>query len=333
MNPRSAFVFTVFLASALAQPASEVLLTVGDTHTLDVACAIRRVANGNKKAIKVRALGPQRLLVTAKKVGRGEVRVWCEDHEASYEIQVGDWLRKRTQKFPSSVVRVHVDFVELSESLSRDMGMHWPEWLRFRGRGTQMLGAATSGLNFATSFHTAEGFLSAMEKEGWAKILARPQMAVRLGEQAEFHSGGEFPVVTSAGGYGQVHRKVQWKPYGLSVKIKPEAMSAPLLDASIDISLSERSGTGESGVPSLSQRQLKTKISVVNGETVILTGFRRLSLANSESGLPGVGSLPGVGNWLFGSHENRQVLTEMLMALRFEFVLPKEVVPWQVSAG
>jgi Flp pilus assembly secretin CpaC len=58
-------------------------------------------------------------------------------------------------------------------------------------------------------------------KEGWAKIVANPELYVRLGEEANFHSGGEFPVSTITENYGHSRKHIEWKPWGLTAKVKP----------------------------------------------------------------------------------------------------------------
>jgi pilus assembly protein CpaC len=136
------------------------------------------------------------------------------------------FLKKETQ----TVVKVALQFLEVSRLRSESLGIKWPQAEIISSSGAVHIGqqgeSGFSGLNYAVNFGTSKTLIQHLITEGAAKIVAAPNLFVRLGENATFHSGGEIPVSSASEGYGRIHRKVDWKPYGLTVKVKPESLTA-----------------------------------------------------------------------------------------------------------
>src|SRR5688572_28062418 len=120
--------------------ASPITLPVSQSETIHLP-GLKRAAVADAKIASVRAVPPDRLLVTAKKPGRTTVRAFAEgDREYEYVITVV----AADLDPPSSreVVRVALEFLELDGALSRQVGFRWPEAIQFASAGS--LGSATS---------------------------------------------------------------------------------------------------------------------------------------------------------------------------------------------
>lgn len=288
--------------------------------TLRIA-GLTRVAVGNGKLLKAKVLPPSSVLLTASKVGSTMVRVWSgSGKEEVYRVQIvaPQMEEANGHSERSGVVKIALEFLELDMALSQNAGIHWPEQIQFSAMSTLQGDSNTSGLNYSVSFASAKGWISHLRKEGWARMMANPDLYVRLGEEASFHSGGEFPVSTSSENFGRYTKRVEWKPWGLTARVRP--MSTDKLHFSSDISLeiSEINlAQAVDGIPGLTKRKVLTKMNSLDGETVILSGLFKQTDSFEKSGLPVLSQIPLIGGLLFGSHSKGGDETELLMSVTF----------------
>lgn len=280
-----------------------------------------RIAVGNGKILKAKALPPSSILLTASKTGKTMVRVWKSNgQEEEYHVTVvsAQLEEANGNTDRSGVVKVSLEFLELDMGLSKNAGIHWPEQIQFSAMSTLQGDSNTSGLNYSVSFASAKGWVSHLIKEGWARMMANPDLYVRLGEEAVFHSGGEFPVATSSEHYGQYTKKVEWKPWGLTARVRP--MSSDKLHYSSDISL-EISEINQAqaidGIPGITKRKVLTKMNSIDGETVILSGLFKQTDVSEKTGLPILGDIPILGSLIFGHKSKSGDETELLMSVTF----------------
>lgn len=305
----------------LSASADRVLLGVGLSENLTVP-GISRVAVSHSRLVRARAAPPSTLVLTGLHPGRATVTVWAGNRiAASLDIQVvaSSAFDLATDRGKHSVVKVALEFLEMDLSVSRLVGLRWPEAIQFSPLATF---EKTTGLNYSAAFSSARGMLQHLMKEGWAKLLAHPELAVRLGEEAIFHSGGEVPVATSTENHGRFHREIQWKPFGLTVRVRPQSADYLHVQSDIRVEISELNrGAAVEGVPGLTKRTLETKMNSIDGETVVLTGLVRHSLSKDKHSTPGLHSLPVVGP-LFAAHADYREENELFIAVTFSFTEP-----------
>ena len=142
---------------------------------------------------------------------------------------------------------------------------------------------------------------------------------MRLGEEAVFHSGGEFPVATStAENSGRNYRHIEWKGYGLTAKVLPQSVDRIHISSDINLEISELiSSQNIEGIPALNRRSLKTKMSSLDGETVILSGLVKQNSKKEKEGVPFLSSIPLIGPLFFTKTSEGSEQTELLMAVTF----------------
>lgn len=313
------FVGLLTLASICrAVEPTALVLPAGESAPLSVP-GVRRVAVADARVVRARVAPPDQVLLTAKRPGRTVVRAWTGGADRVWRVTVvareiaDHWAGALSQ----SVVTVSLEFLETEAHLARDLGVRWPDAFQAGARATLSGGTETTGLNYTVSFASTQGFLQALLREGWASVVARPELSVRLGEEAHFHSGGEIPVATTSGGYGILHRRIDWKPYGLTVKVGPQSLDGLHVRAAVLLEVTEPAeASTREGVPGINRRKLETKINARLGETLVLSGLVRRGQGRGREGLPGLSSLPLLG-WLFGKKSERTAETELLMAITF----------------
>lgn len=307
-------------APASSLPALRV--AVGRSRTFAVP-GLARAAVADGKIASARAIAPNQLLLTGKRPGITTVRAWEENgHETAIELVVfARDLAGPSGEENGEVVRIALEFLELDGSLSRSLGFRWPEAVQISAAGS--VSDHSSGLNYAVSFTSAKSWLQHLVTQGWAKVVANPDLYVRSGEEAVFHSGGELPVATSSENYGRYHKHVEWKPYGLTVRVRPRSPDGYRISSDIQVNISEvNPALAIEGIPALTKRSLQTKMQSVDRETVVLSGLVRQSSASRKAGLPLLGEIPLLGLF-FSTSDSSSEETELFMAVTFSFVTPR----------
>ena len=247
------FLVSCFLDAGVAATFQNIALGKNFSETLTIPGVIR-IAVGNSKVLRVKVVSSSTLLLTGISVGKTSLRVWTsENQEQVFFVTVTspESIVRTDLKSRGQVAHVSLEFLELDESVGRNSGIQWPETLSFSGTGLLQVPSNFSGLNYSASFSTAQGFLHFLVKEGWAKLLTSPDLYVRLGEQAVFHSGGEFPVATGADAFGRYQRKIDWKKFGLTAKVKPDSPDEEHFQTDIQLEISELDRSYQiEGIPS-----------------------------------------------------------------------------------
>lgn len=313
------FIFLTLSPLAFAVETSSVHLGVKTNTTVKLP-GVTRVAVGNSKLLKVKALPPSTLLFTGLAVGKTTVRAWTSaGKEVEYIVRVvSESISNNLEgQDRGSVVKVALEFLELDFAIGKTLGIQWPDTIQFSGVSSLVGNMSTTGLNYEATFGTAKGWIRHMQKEGWAKTLASPELYVRLGEQAVFHSGGELPIAADSQSFGNVVRKIEWKKFGITAKVRPQSVDLVHMSGDIDLEISEPDHANAiDGIPAISKRNLLTKINSMDSETVILSGLVKRETSHEKTSVPILGSIPLIG-LLFSANADSDNETELLMAVTF----------------
>ncbi len=291
-----------------------VVLPQGANQTIRVD-GLRRAAVGNPKVAKARAIPPDVLLLTAKSKGNTTLRTWSNDGtERLFVVDVvAAHLAQSSEG--SGVVHVALQFLELDATAKEDTGVRWPEIVSASAQGVVQGAGAVAGLSYTLGLGSARGWIQQLIREGRAKILASPDLYVRLGEQATFSSGGEIPVPTTSENFGRMQKHVDWKPYGMAVTVKPESADTLHFASDIQVELSELNHSAAiGGIPGLNRRKLNTKMNSIDGQTVLLSGLVRQLESVQDEGVPVLKDIPLLGA-LFSSRGYSRESHEILMAV------------------
>ena len=133
--------------------------------------------------------------------------------------------------------------------------------------------------------------------DGYGRLLAQPTLVCASGEKAEFLAGGEIPIPLITNN----QFTVEFKPYGIIMKLRPTAdrngniqteieAEASEIDASVSVAI----GPNVS-VPGFRTRKVKTSVTVRHGETIVLSGVFSNDEQKNVSKLPGLGNIPIIG--------------------------------------
>lgn len=169
------------------------------------------------------------------------------------------------------------------------------------------LNPVTSFLGLATQITSALQFL---EETGDSWTIAEPRLSCRSGGQSKFVAGGEVPIPVSTG-LGQT--SVTYKQYGVVIEFKPVADETGQIETGIKIEVSEPdTRNSNQGFVAFTTNRTETEVSLKQNEPLVISGLLRRTGSKGLDGIPGLGSLPVLGN-LFSSREYRNEQTELLV--------------------
>lgn len=169
------------------------------------------------------------------------------------------------------------------------------------------------------------GALQWLVGKGIAKIIARPNLLAREGEQAEFLVGGEFPIPVATSD----RISVDYREFGTQLSFTPHVLDQDIirLEISTDVSELDFSNTvsvGASVVPSIIRRHQKTVAELKENQTLLIGGMLTQRISYVERKLPVLGDVPGVET-LFKRMDTDRTDVELLVIITPHIVSPFEM--------
>lgn len=187
---------------------------------------------------------------------------------------------------------------------------------------------ATALPNFVFNAAGRDGdlVLQALQDVTTVKVLSAPELLVLDNETAQLQVGNQVPVqngslTTSTASTG-VLQSTSYVSTGVITAITPRVNSGGLVTLDVQQEVSSvlpqtqvSSNSGSSiGSPTFSDRVVKTRIVVQDGQTVGLAGLITDNVSNDNSGLPWLKDVPVLG-LLAGSQNNTRTRTELMILL------------------
>ena len=147
-------------------------------------------------------------------------------------------------------------------------------------------------------FQNVDFMIQALASQNKIKVLSRPNITTMSGEEAEILIGGELPIPTSKDG----EISVEWKPYGIKLKIKPQVDQESKITSKveaevsgIDASVSIPTSAGK--IPGLISRKASTMLSVPDGQTMAIGGLMNSDESKVIAKVPILGDIPIIGEF------------------------------------
>ena len=160
--------------------------------------------------------------------------------------------------------------------------------------------------------------LQALETDGFINTLAEPNLTAISGETAGFLAGGEFPVPTGVDDQGRI--QIEFKRFGVSLDFRPIVLSKDRISLQLSTEVSALSDQqnvtlgGGVSIPGLTVRRANTTVEMSSGSSLMIAGLIQSQTTNALNGLPGVSSIPILGN-LFESKSFARDETELLVMI------------------
>ncbi len=237
-------------------------------------------------------------------------------------------------------VLLRVRIVEMSRTLTRDLGLNW------QNLGGRIGNSATIGL--ATQFPLAdltsgaaapvlataslaktsvEAIVDALAQDQLVHILAEPNLTTESGEPASFLAGGEFPVPVAQ---QQNTISVEFKQYGISLAFVPTVLDGNRISMHVRPEISQltdqgavqlTAGNSSLVIPALQVRRADTTVELGSGQSFAIAGLLSDNVSHTTNGVPFLGEVPGIGA-LFRSDSFRRQETEIVILVTPFIVRP-----------
>jgi pilus assembly protein CpaC len=177
--------------------------------------------------------------------------------------------------------------------------------------------------------------IDAAKEKGLAKILAEPTLTTLTGQEAEFLSGGRFPIPVDNGNNGI---DIEFEQFGVALKFLPVVLSDNRINLKVNVSVSELVDTGSivlrspgvstsTFVPALRERSANATVELGDGQSIGLAGMLDDNLRQVVTKFPGLGDIPILGT-LFRSNGFQKGQTELVILVTPR--LAKPVAPGSV---
>ena len=244
------------------------------------------------------------------------------------------------------MILLEVQFVEITKKGQDRLGFKWPSQIQAGlmvtpGNGdfhlmvgpptgfTPLTDANTGAMKpyFAVTGAALE--LHAMVDDGYARILAQPKLVCASGEKASFLAGGEIPIPMITAQTSQV----EWKEYGVRLKAAPIARRNGTITTGLTAEVSDVDWSRQvQNIPAMLTRRVKTKVTVRDGETIILSGLFRNTEQKGVSKFPLLGHIPVIGE-LFKMRTFSEDKQELAIIVTPRIVSPDSVRVRQLIRG
>ncbi len=183
---------------------------------------------------------------------------------------------------------------------------------------------------FGTFFdddYLISNYIQWLETKNILKIIARPNLLAKDGEEANFVVGGEFPVPIAT--EDRIH--IDYKEFGTKLKFTPELLKGGVIRLAIETEVSELDFSNTvtfSGVtiPSLIKRTHQTVAEMKDNQSFVIGGLLSQKVELIKRKVPLLGSIPIIGH-AFSSEDFQRTDVELLVV-----VTPRIVKPFDLNS-
>ena len=193
-------------------------------------------------------------------------------------------------------------------------------------QGLNDFGGADSRFLFNGKSGSLGGIVTALERQGVARILAEPNVTAISGEAAKFTAGGEIQVLNTfdckASGIGffatpACKDTYTFKPYGITLNFTPTVLSEGRIQLRLATEVTEIDGfngadSAVANLPAFRTRRHETTLELPSGGSIVSAGLIQQKSRSILRGQPGLMNLPVLGA-LFRSRDFQNEETELMI--------------------
>jgi general secretion pathway protein D len=192
---------------------------------------------------------------------------------------------------------------------------------------------APSGFNvFVGNTASPHAIINALNQLTDVRILSNPSLVVVDNQQATLEVGDQVPVATGSAtvlsANNAVVNTVDYKNTGIILDVLPRISPDNTVQLEINQEISDvvnptassnASATSQNLTPTISERKVKSEISVASGQMVLLAGLISETQSKSRSGVPVLDQLPLVGG-AFGTTGKQRQRTELIILIKPQII-------------
>lgn len=186
---------------------------------------------------------------------------------------------------------------------------------------TTTLSGTYPGFNLTATTGSAELVLSALSSVTNVRILSSPQIMVLDNQPARLLVGNLVPYLAQTSqstltSTSSVVSNIDYRETGIILDVVPRVNKGGLvtLDLSQEVSAVQSTSSGSIESPTFTDRAVRSRIVVQDGQTVGLAGLISDTDSQENSGIPFLKDIPGLGS-LFSTQTNSRTRTELLVLI------------------
>ena len=164
-------------------------------------------------------------------------------------------------------------------------------------------------------------FYRLLKRDSDTRTLANPHLRTSEGLPAQARFGDRVPIpattfspIATGGIQQQPITSFNYADIGVNIDITPLIHHNDDVSLQLSIEVSNISGTGFGGLPTIGNRSIETTIRLRDGETNILAGLIRDDERDSLEGIPGLSDIPVIGR-LFARNTRETQETDIIVTL------------------
>lgn len=234
---------------------------------------------------------------------------------------------------PQSEVTLDVEVLEVSDKLSRALGIDYPGQIgigfpsQVTGQPLALTGITMvdqlrhlTGSKLGVNFGDSLGRLDLNQSNEAVRTLANPKIRVKNHEKATIKIGEKLPVVTTTtSSSGFAGSSVSYQDVGLSLNVEPSISLGSEVSVKVSLEVSDVLGNPTklndgTLVYTLGSRSASTVLSTRDNVTQVLGGLIKRNDSHSSGGLPYLSSVPLLDS-LFGSRGSTRENTEIVLLI------------------
>jgi len=176
------------------------------------------------------------------------------------------------------------------------------------------------------SEQTPQVVLVALHAVTDVKILSNPSLVVTDNGVATLQVGDQVPITTGTAtvlsANNAVVNTINYQNTGIILRVVPRVSFNNTVRLDIEQEISNVSNTNTTGTltPTISERKVKSTLSVADGQTVLLAGLISETQSKTRNGIPWLDQLPNYLGDAF-SHQNKTTArTELIIFIRPQII-------------
>ena len=298
--------------------------------------------------------------LTVDKDGKPIGSILVDDHTNSLIIQairndmtsIVSVIEQLDKPTPQVLIEAYI--VEANKDVARELGIQWGGLVRTAkgagvgfgtGRDNQALGGTvdtavnpTSGTVVDLPARSLSGFepfslglvyqnigdllltaqLSALQDKGKLNILSSPSITTLDNQTAYIESGQDIPFQTVED--GEVN--VEYKKAVLSLRVTAQVIDNKTLKMYINVHKDEADFSQTVlGNPTIITKNAETNVIQMDGQTIVIGGLNKETTARSDTGVPYLEDIPGLG-YLFKRKSSADQLEDLLIFITPHILQP-----------
>ncbi|WP_315721971.1 MULTISPECIES: type II secretion system secretin GspD [unclassified Bradyrhizobium] len=190
---------------------------------------------------------------------------------------------------------------------------------------TALINRALPGFNFLIGNEASPNMiLDALHTVTSVKVLSNPSLVVINNQSATLQVGDVVPVSTGSAtvlsSSNTVVNTIDYRNTGIILRVVPRIAANGNVRLEIEQEISNVAAQSTASLtPTVSQRKVKSAISVANGQTVLLAGLISEQQNGNRNGIPGFDEIPVLGD-AFSHQGKKGTRTELIIFIRPQII-------------